>query len=72
VTKSIHPRAFEPEKLAEIALQLQRKARITETLEEAIALSRQIVPQKAILITGSIFVAAAAEEIINSQSQDKS
>lgn len=72
VTKSIHPRAFEPEKLAEIAHQLHREVRITKTLEEAISLSRQKIPKEATLITGSIFVAAAAEEIINSQSQDKS
>jgi dihydrofolate synthase/folylpolyglutamate synthase len=72
VTKSIHPRAFQPENLAGIASQLQREAKITQSLEEALELISGIQSNDVILITGSIFVAAAAKEIIaQEKSQEK-
>lgn len=67
VTKSIHPRAFEPENLAGIASQLHREAKITQSLEEALKLVSEKSLEDVILITGSIFVAAAAKEIITQE-----
>jgi dihydrofolate synthase/folylpolyglutamate synthase len=64
VTKSIHPRAFEPENLAKIASDLKREAKVTQSLEEALDLIDVKTPRDAILVTGSIFVAAAAKEIL--------
>jgi dihydrofolate synthase/folylpolyglutamate synthase len=72
VTKSIHPRAFEPEDLAAIASQLQRKAKITSSIEEALELIGGKSTSDVVLITGSIFVAAAAKEILTQgKSQEK-
>lgn len=72
VTKSIHPRAFEPDNLAVIASQLQREATITQSIEEALELTSGKSSDDVILITGSIFVAAAAKEILtNEKSQEK-
>ncbi len=72
VTKSIHPRAFEPENLAEIASQLKRDATITQSIEEALELIREKSTHGVVLITGSIFVAAAAKEILTQEkSQEK-
>lgn len=72
VTKSIHPRAFEPENLAGIASQQQREVKITQSLEEALNLVMGKSSEDVILITGSIFVAAAAKEIITQEkSQEK-
>jgi dihydrofolate synthase/folylpolyglutamate synthase len=63
VTKSFHPRAIEPESLVEIASQYQRHAAVVAdipaALEEAIRLANG---DKLVLVTGSIFVAAAARE----------
>jgi dihydrofolate synthase/folylpolyglutamate synthase len=63
VTKSFHPRAIEPERLVEIASQYQRQATVVAdipaALEEAIRLANG---DKLVLVTGSIFVAAAARE----------
>ena len=72
VTKSIHPRAFEPEDLAGIASQLQREAKITSSIEEALELIGGKSASDVVLITGSIFVAAAAKEILTQgKSQEK-
>jgi dihydrofolate synthase/folylpolyglutamate synthase len=72
VTKSIHPRAFEPEKLAGIASQLQSEVKITQSLEEALEFISGRSSENVIIITGSIFVAAAAKEIISKEkSQEK-
>jgi dihydrofolate synthase/folylpolyglutamate synthase len=72
VTKSIHPRAFEPEDLAGIASQLQRGAKITSSIEEALELIGGKSASDVVLITGSIFVAAGAKEILTQgKSQEK-
>jgi len=72
VTKSIHPRAFEPENLAGIASQLQRNVKVTQSLEEALELISGKSSDDVILITGSIFVAAGVKEIITQEkSQEK-
>ena len=67
VTKSIHPRAFEPENLAEIASQLKREVKISQSIEEALELGTGKSANDVVLITGSIFVAAAAKEIITKE-----
>ena len=71
MTKSIHPRAMEPEKLKQLANELGRKAMSVETLEEALAQAFDNKKDNVILITGSIFVAAAAKEIIQKRNQEK-
>ena len=45
---------------------------VAETLEEALDLAFSQHKENVILVTGSIFVAAAAKEIIQKQNQDKS
>lgn len=67
VTKSIHPRAFEPENLAEIANELNRNVTVTQSIEEALRVVDKRKPDVAILVTGSIFVAAAAKEILKTK-----
>ena len=67
VTKSIHPRAFEPENLAEIASQLKREVKISQSIEEALELGTGKSANDVVLITGSIFVAAAAKEILTKE-----
>ena len=67
VTKSIHPRAFEPKDLAAIAAQLKREAKITQSIEEALELISEKSANNVVLITGSIFVAAAAKEILTQE-----
>lgn len=72
VTKSIHPRAFESEDLAGIASQLQREAKITSSIEEALELIGGKSASDVVIITGSIFVAAGAKEILTQgKSQEK-
>lgn len=71
MTKSIHPRAMEPEKLELLANEYGRKVTAVETLEKALDLAFDKHKEQVILITGSIFVAAAAKEIILKRNQDK-
>jgi dihydrofolate synthase/folylpolyglutamate synthase len=63
VTKSFHPRAIDPGKLVELAgLYQQQPAIVSDipaALEEAVRISKG---DKLVLVTGSIFVAAAARE----------
>lgn len=62
-TRSYHPRAIEPEKLVEFAHHFGRPAKVIEkveqSLDEAIALAGT---DAMVLVTGSIFVAAAARD----------
>jgi folylpolyglutamate synthase/dihydropteroate synthase len=62
-TRSIHPRAMDPELLIELAHQHGRPAKIIEeipaALEEAIRLSSG---EALVLVAGSLFVAAGARE----------
>lgn len=63
-TKSTHPRAAEPEILVELAQKYGKPAFMTHTIEEALTLANQICGDDgAIVIAGSIFVAAAAIEV---------
>jgi dihydrofolate synthase/folylpolyglutamate synthase len=71
-TKSIHPRAIDPEKLVAMARQYGCPARsvsdIEQALEEAIDLAQD---EAAVLATGSIFVAAAVREVWQSRFTEK-
>lgn len=67
LTKSTHPRAAEPEDLVEIARQLNYPGIPTSSVEEAMLQAEQLAGGKMIiLVTGSIFVAAAARSVWSS------
>jgi dihydrofolate synthase / folylpolyglutamate synthase len=62
-TRSIHPRAVEPEKLVEMAHQFGRPAVITESVEEALEEALRLAEKEAVvLVAGSIFVAAGIRD----------
>lgn len=71
MTKSIHPRAMEPAQLGEFAIEKGYQPIITDSLEAALDAAFEQTGIDVILITGSIFVAAAAKEIILMQNQEK-
>jgi dihydrofolate synthase/folylpolyglutamate synthase len=71
MTKSIHPRAAEPKQLQDIAREMGRESHSTESIEKAIDFAMGVKKDNVILVTGSIFVAAAAKEIIQKLNQDK-
>ena len=63
-TKSEHPRAIEPEILVKYAHHFGKPAEIAVSVEEALEKANELAQKEtAILITGSIFIAAAAREI---------
>lgn len=63
-TRSLHPRAIDPARLVEMAHQFGRPASAFESVEEALQEARRLAGgEVAILITGSIFLAAAAREV---------
>jgi len=71
VTRSFHPRAFEPEGLAEVARWSGMEAIVVEKVEQAAMAAAHIVALEAentvdeknlVLATGSLFIAAAARE----------
>jgi dihydrofolate synthase/folylpolyglutamate synthase len=64
MTKSIHPRAMAPEKLKTIARDLGRDSFVAENLEDALRLTLSRKNENVVIVTGSIFIAAAAKEII--------
>jgi dihydrofolate synthase / folylpolyglutamate synthase len=70
MTKSIHPRAMSPQQLKLAAKDYGRSAFVCETIEEALITAREMMNNNVIVITGSLFVAAAAKEIIQ-KNQDK-
>lgn len=70
MTKSVHPRAMEPEKLKIIAEECGRESIAMDEIEKAIDLAIQSNKSNVIVVTGSIFVAAAAKEIIQKRNQD--
>lgn len=62
-TRSFHPRAIDPEKLVALAHRDGRPARVIEKVEEALPEAIRLAGQEAmVLVTGSIFVAAAARD----------
>lgn len=71
-TKSIHPRAIDPEKLVELAQQYGRPAKAVSEIEQALAVALEIADSKGIVLaTGSIFVAAAVREVWQAQFGEK-
>ncbi len=63
-TQSTHPRAIEAEKLVELAHRCGRSAEAIVPIEDALAMAYEEAGEEVvILVTGSIFVAAAAREI---------
>lgn len=64
-TQSIHPRAIEAEKLVEIIHRFGRSARAITRIEDALAAAlNEAGEESVILVTGSIFVAAAARKLL--------
>lgn len=62
-TKSIHPRAMEPEQLVEMAHRIGKTAFKANSVEEAVELALQVNgPGQVILATGSIFIAAGVRQ----------
>jgi dihydrofolate synthase/folylpolyglutamate synthase len=62
-TRSIHPRAVEPEKLVELAHQFGRPAVVTESVEAALEEALRLAEKEAVvLVAGSIFVAAGIRD----------
>lgn len=60
-TQSIHPRAIEPGKLVELAHRCGRPAKAVLPVEEALAYAIRLAGgEAAVVVTGSVFVAAAA------------
>ncbi len=71
-TQSEHPRAMDPDILVELANQFGKKAIVTHSIEDAISMAmEQAGKDTAILVAGSIFVAAAAREIILTKNSTK-
>jgi len=63
-TKSTHPRAIDPDELVEMAAQFDCPAISSSSVEEALAAAELKADGEAItLVTGSIFVAAAARAV---------
>ena len=63
-TSSVHPRAMDAQALAELAHQFGRPAQAVVPVEDALALAlKKAGDEMAVLVTGSLFVAAAAREI---------
>lgn len=62
-TQSVHPRAMSAEQLVELAHQFGRPAQALPTVEEALERALELASgETAVLITGSIFVAAAGRD----------
>lgn len=72
-TKSSHPRAAEPEKLVELAKEYLIPYKIADSIEKAIEYAiLDTNDQTAIVVAGSIFVAAAArDELLKTESRNK-
>ena len=62
-TKSIHPRAMQPEVLEALAHRFGKSAHIASSIEEAMELAFRLTePGEIILASGSIFIAAGARQ----------
>jgi dihydrofolate synthase/folylpolyglutamate synthase len=64
-TRSTHPRAMEPELLVELANQFGKHAVETQSVEEGLAEAIRLAGRDSvIMVTGSIFVAAAVRDLL--------
>lgn len=72
-TKSIHPRAADPENLAETARQFGPPVQPYSTVEEALERALQLAEEDGalVLVTGSIFVVAAARQVWQARYAEK-
>jgi dihydrofolate synthase/folylpolyglutamate synthase len=71
-TKSTHPRAADPEDLAALAEKLNIKAVTCSSVEDAMTEAERLADgSRIILVTGSIFVAAAARSVWMAAESDK-
>jgi dihydrofolate synthase/folylpolyglutamate synthase len=71
-TKSSHPRAADPEDLAALAEKLNIKAVTCSSVEDAMTEAERLADgSRIILVTGSIFVAAAARSVWMAAESDK-
>lgn len=71
-TKSVHPRAIEPEQLVEMAHQFGRPAHAIPEVEAALEEALRLAAGEAVvLVTGSIFVAAAVRQTWNAMPREK-
>lgn len=63
-TKSFHPRAMDPELIVDYSQKLGKRGYITNSIEEAVEKALELAGNETlILVTGSIFVAAAVREV---------
>lgn len=63
-TRSVHPRALDPEIITECVLKFGKRGFATQDIEEALEKALQLAGNEAlILVTGSLFVAAAMRDI---------
>ena len=63
-TQSVHPRAIDADKLVELVHRCGRSARAITPIEDALALALQDAGEESVvLVTGSIFVVAAARDL---------
>lgn len=62
-TQSFHPRAMDPELIAEMARQMEKPARVVPRVEDALPLALELAQGRAlVLAAGSLFIAAAVRE----------
>ena len=64
-TQSVHPRAYDADKLVELAHRSGRSAEAIVPVEAALEAALEEAGQESVvLVTGSVFVAAAAREVL--------
>lgn len=70
VTQSRHPRAMDPHKLVELACTFGHQAQVCETIEDAMSKALELAGHdKAVVVAGSLFIAAAAREVWQAMQQ---
>ena len=70
-TQSVHPRAIAPAELVNLAHQFGCPAQIAMPVETAVRTALELAgKESAVVITGSLFIAAAAREILFSISDE--
>ena len=67
-TRSTHPRAMDPQILVELANQFGKRAIETGSIEEGLMEATRLAGRDAVvMVTGSIFVAAAVRDLVQKQ-----
>lgn len=71
VTRSTHPRAADPEILADCCRANGKPCRLTKSLEEALTIVQEEEPEESVIIvTGSLFVAGGFRELLMKENGD--